>query len=139
MNLFTAIALMSFVAAPVPKDDPVKDAQAALQGEWKFLSWTKLNRDNPELVKKGKVVVAGDTLTIKIDDEDNAMTFALDPTTDPPTFDFKGKNGGKDIRGIYKLDKDKLTICFGIEGSLRPTDYKPGRDNGVMVLELVKK
>ena len=41
MSLFTAIALMSFVAAPVPKDDPAKEELAALQGEWKQVKFIK--------------------------------------------------------------------------------------------------
>jgi len=37
------------------------------------------------------------------------------------------------------LEKDTLTICFGIENSARPTKFKSGRDTGLVVLERVKK
>jgi len=43
------------------------------------------------------------------------------------------------VKGIYKLDKNALTICFALEGADRPKDFKPAKLNGVMVLEKVKK
>lgn len=139
MSLLTALVLASLTTGPARADDDTKKAVEALQGEWKVVTFTKLNRDNPELAKKGTVVIADDKLTIHLDGKGDPLTFTLDPKADPPAIDFKAPQSKKTIRGIYKVDKDKLTICFGIEGSPRPTEFKSGRDDSIMVIERVKK
>jgi uncharacterized protein (TIGR03067 family) len=141
MKPIAVVVTLILLAAPIQADDPPKKPEEILRGEWKFLSFTKLNRENPKLVEKGKVVVADGKFTIRFEDQDDTLDFWLDPKADPPAIDFKSPKGGDKftIRGIYKLEKDKLTICFGIENSARPTEFKPGKDNSVMVLERVKK
>lgn len=135
MNLLatTVLALLTVSGCA----DDTKGALDSLQGEWKYLSFTKLGRDNPDVVKNGKVVIKGDEVTFSFDGEDTTTSFTLDPKADPPTIDMKA--GKKLIRGIYKLEKAKLTICFGIENSRRPTEFKSGGDDSIMVLERVKK
>ena len=137
MSLLTAIALASFAPAFSSADD-AKKAVESLQGEWRYLTFTKLKRDNPEVVKNGKVVIKGDEITFNLGDDNTTVSFTLDPKAEPPAIDWK-VGGMTVIMGIYKLDKDKLTICFGIEGSARPTEFKTGKNNSIMVLERVKK
>ncbi len=48
--------------------------------------------------------------------------------------------GGDTMRGIYRLDGDKLVICVGIGGGDRPTEFKTTKDDQAFLdnLERVK-
>lgn len=47
------------------------------------------------------------------------VTFTLDTTKSPRTFDFK--SGDIEHNGIYELEGDRLRICYGRE--IRPTKF----------------
>lgn len=47
-------------------------------------------------------------------------------------------SGGKTRLGLYKLDKDELTVVIGGSDGKRPTDFK-GEGDGVRLLVLTKK
>jgi uncharacterized protein (TIGR03067 family) len=147
MKLRTALALVSFVAltalvlfvaARVPPADPEKVAQeAALQGEWKFVSYSGGGKEASEKeIATGKLVVTGDKMTFTFLDFDTPATFTLYPKADPPAINLKTE--ASRTKGIYKLEKDKLTISVG--GSIeRPEDFTAAEGINVMVLEKVKK
>jgi uncharacterized protein (TIGR03067 family) len=144
MNLLVALALAP-VAAPVPKADPLQEAKQNFQGEWKMVKYVSGRAaDDPQEVTDGKMVVTGDKLTVHFRGEERG-TFTLDPKADPPTIDITMamKNLGKDVvvKGIYKLEKDKLTVCFGLNATARPKEFKveKGTDTAMFVLERVKR
>ena len=128
MSLFTAIALMSFAAAPAPKADPAKADLAALQGEWKVVEFIRGGRtDGAKELEEENVVVKGDLFTFthtKVE----MVTFILDPKANPAHIDLT-KIGppkqGAVMLGIYKLEGDKLTICAAFDGDERPKDFRP--------------
>lgn len=62
----------------------------------------------------------------KVDAKASAIDFL------PPTKD------GKPKLGVYKLDKDELTLVIGGADGKRPTDFK-GEGEGVRLLVLTKK
>ena len=144
MSLFAAITLMSFAAAPVPKADPLKQAQQDFQGEWKVVEFIRGGRAHgAEELEGESVVVKGDLFTFthtKIE----KFTFILDPKASPANIDFT-KIGppkqGAVMLGIYKLEGDKLTICASFEDSERPKDFKSADGPRIctFVLERVKK
>ena len=53
--------------------------------------------------------------------------YRLAPTQNPKEIDIiatMGENEGKASKGIYRLEKDKLTICYLPPGRDRPTEFK---------------
>ena len=145
MNLVVALAIASFVAAPIPKASPEKEALAAFQGEWKMVEFVKGGEaETKEELEGSKVVAAGDKLTITAGKrKSEELTFTLDPKSEPAVIDLKPLKASKEVivKGIYKLEKDKLTICFGLNASERPKEFKSDQDSktGMFVLERVKK
>lgn len=144
MRLLAAVALTASLAAiSLAKDEP-KDAQDALQGEWKIVEFVKGGKAT-DAAKLGAVTIKGDQLTIRDGKRDEPATFTLDPKAKPPAIDIRPGNAGakKDavIKGIYKLEKDRLTIAFGGDGTERPKEFKSeaGSKTGLFVLERVKK
>lgn len=140
MNLLTAFALVSFVAAPVPKDAGKPES---IEGEWKMTEFVKGGKPRPEQL--ATVTIKGDKLTISDGEREEVVTITLDPKADPATIDLKvekGKGREQTIKGIYKIEKGKLSICFGMDGDAdRPKEFKSDADTktGLMVLERVKK
>lgn len=141
-RLVVAALFVAVTSTPLPAQDDPKKIAEAMQGEWKFVSFHKeAEPDTKDELEKNKVVIAGDKLTISRNKRDEPVTFTLDPKATPPAIDLKVAEDKKDfvIKGIYKLEKDTLTIAFGLDKGDRPKDFKPAKGNGVMVLEKVKK
>jgi uncharacterized protein (TIGR03067 family) len=85
-----------------------------------------------ELIEEGKTYTAPPTIVWVFADDrvtllaegrkQHTGTFKLEPSATPPSIDMKLKgesadNSDADIVGIYKLEKDTLTICVGVEGA----------------------
>jgi uncharacterized protein (TIGR03067 family) len=133
--------LFALPALSFAEDDPKKVAEA-LKGEWKIVSFNKGGDELPKKELEGaKIVVAGEKMTISLGKKDEPATFKLDAKAVPPAIDIIPGKGGKQIivKGIYKLEKDTLTICFGPDESPRPGEFKAGKMASIIVLEKVKK
>jgi uncharacterized protein (TIGR03067 family) len=78
-------------------------------------------------------------------------TFALDPTTSPKSVDLKlneldyaelgepVKIPAGTLKGIYKLDGDRLTVCFPLDANAeRPIAFKGGKRVAVLTLGRAK-
>lgn len=53
--------------------------------------------------------------------------YTINPAAKPKVIDItgvEGANAGKKIPAIYQLDGDRLTICYGLGGTQRPTEFK---------------
>jgi uncharacterized protein (TIGR03067 family) len=72
-----------------------------------------------------------------------SATFQLTPGADPPAIDLTattGPNRGKVIRGIYRLDGDRLVLCLGEPGQARPREFRSpaGSGHALIILKRVK-
>ncbi len=141
MKSVAAVVLLALVATPVRSEDDPKKAAESLQGEWKVVSFNKGGEDTPkEELEKAKFVFVGEKLTITFNNRDETATFTVDPKAKPLAIDITpaGKKE-KVVKGIYKLEKDTLSICFGPDGADRPTEFKGTKKSSLIVVERVKK
>lgn len=143
-NILKPIAiavLAAFVAAPVRAEDDPKKVQESLQGEWKAVEFNIGGKAAPlENIKGMKAVFKGNQLSIIMGkSEPEESTFTLNPKANPPEIDDKPAARDIVMKGIYKLEKDKLILSFGLDGGDRPKEFKTGKGTLFLVFERVKK
>jgi RNA polymerase sigma-70 factor (ECF subfamily) len=132
------LTLADQTAAPGKQADP-KDEERIL-GTWVVLS--AKHGGHEEDAKDVRIIfAAGDnfTMTAPVKGERGA-TYKLDPAKKPKEITLTANNGDI-VKGIYKFDGDKLTICAGEKGGQRPTEFvtKEGVDATLIVLQREKK
>jgi uncharacterized protein (TIGR03067 family) len=120
------------------KDDAVKRFKDALQGKWQMTS--RIQDGVPseaDLVKNRTVTFEGDKYIVR--DGDNVigeLTYKVDPAKKPAWFEVT-PDGGETVKGIIKLEGDKLTFCVGGDGT-RPSEFKSEKGDGRLLGEFKK-
>lgn len=149
----TASSVLAFVAfaADPPKEDATKDDVKKLQGTWQVIKWVNdCEKPAPAEELKGFTFeFKGDKVSLRSDMDPIAKPakYTLKATKNPKFFDFQmeGTNPLPPLApGIYKLDGDELSICLvavteSDKASIRPTEFKPSKNNVLFVLKRVKK
>jgi uncharacterized protein (TIGR03067 family) len=130
--LVLALAIgFAITARAEDKKDEKKDKADAkkLEGTWTATSWErgpgKIGADQV----KTELVIKKDTFEYPtgINRVAPKGVYAID--AEKGTIDFvpdAGPAKGKTILGIYKMEGDKLTICFAGTGGDRPKEFKSG-------------
>jgi uncharacterized protein (TIGR03067 family) len=136
-----ALALLTFAAAPVPKNLP--QPPATPEGEWKLVEVIHGGMPaDPEYIGAAVTIKDGN-FSVASARRTEAFTFTFDAKAAPAKIDLvSGEKGiGSVVPAIYKLDADKLTICFVFGGGERPTKFESPANskNALLVMERVKK
>ena len=131
--LFLALSLT--LAAADPKEDPGKKDLAAMQGDW---ACDRMERDGMKFPDEAAQAyfrtVKGKAYTVyRFKKAVGKGTFTLDATKSPRQIDLTLGDGpakGKTVLGIYKIDGDTLTLCYGGPGGKRPAEFATKEKSG---------
>jgi uncharacterized protein (TIGR03067 family) len=113
-----------------------KGGKDSLEGTWRVVSATAQGKPVPEELVMGlQLTFRGDKVTLSVLDKAKDGTFKTDPTKTPKQIDLQAF-GPNTAPGIYRIEKDTLTICFS-EGGKRPTAFESaaGTRNVLLVLK----
>ena len=143
MVVLTALASTSIA------DDAAEKESKGLEGTWKFVSLKTDGQEAPkEVIEKWRWVLRGKEITCgdPVHNETKS-SFRINPTKTPKTIDITGmdeKGKGKSLRGIYRLEGQRLTVCLperkqAEEGRKRPEDFDGGQGMSLFVLERIKE
>jgi uncharacterized protein (TIGR03067 family) len=143
MRALFAVALLAALGGTAASDD--KDALKALEGTYLLVGLeTKGIKVGPDMLKNEPaadrtVVVKGDQMIAKTGGKDDPATIKIDTSKNPAHIDLTSMKDGKpEVNyGIYKLEKDVLTICALEKGDAkdRPTKFEPGDKYLILVFE----
>lgn len=136
-----ALALLTFTAAPVPKNLP--KAPTTPEGEWKLVELIHDGMPGQMEYFGAAVTIKDGKMSIVTARRTEYLTFKFDAKATPATMDLipGEKGGGPLVPAIFKLDADKLTVCFAVVGVERPTKFESpaGSNLSLFVLERAKK
>ena len=133
MRLALLLALLFLAAgalaapAPLPKPPKPDDAKAdlkAMQGTW---ARTTLLIDNRDSKPAGALVTMTITDRRMVFSQSDTWTLTLDAKTNPKKIDAEAEVGGSAFFGVYKVEKDRLTICWLM--SQKGKNERPGGFN----------
>jgi len=144
--LAAGVVLAACASFAVTDDAPDADKEAKLlEGTWKFVSLTTDGKEAPkEFVDKARWTFRGKEIIIP-GPQAAKIAYKLDPGRSPKTIDLTGTEGpgkGKTLKGIYKLRKERLTICFSKgetqekQDAPRPEKFDGANGQSLLVLEL---
>jgi uncharacterized protein (TIGR03067 family) len=130
--------ILGFTGIILADEKDLKD----LDGTYSIVSMQKGGESaKKDLLQKVKATFKGDSLTLLVDDEgkkeEKKAKIKTDATKQPHTIDITPAEGtGVTFLGIYKIEKDDLTIAYTEKQGDRPKDFKS--DEGVLLMKLKK-
>ena len=139
-----AVVFLTALAVPSLADDAVDNETKKLDGTWKFVSLKSDGAEAPEEVIQGwRWVIRDKVLTIP---GEGKSSLEVDPSKTPKALDMtslEGKSKGKSFQCIYKLEKDRLTICFpegkqDSQDKTRPKEFDGGKGRSLIILERIE-
>ena len=142
MSTQLLVGLALTIGAPALKPAPKAPEPPSLVGEWAVESWVADGQPEP---------CAGRTLTFVKDGafvaQDNgehmgAGTYTCDPKADPATVDMDEDGVTTPCKGIWKLERDTLTLCVSGDAKAgRPTAFAApaGSERVLVTLKRVPK
>ena len=136
MNTFALLTLTFAVGAPNLKDLPPK--MPSIIGEWVRVGHTQAGQPvGADRETHRQVFKADGEWEYYYADRkgtDARYTFATDSRQNPPTIDILlNRTGAGGWRGIYKIEKDTLTLCLVNTPGERPKTFESSADQPTTV------
>ena len=115
-----------------------------MAGNWVPVLMQLNGKKQPDEVTRAiKLTINGNKYNTVVGKERDEGTLKLDATKEPREMDIitsVGENKGKPIPCIYELKGNELRVCYGLNGTARPADFKAGEDEkGVVMLITYKR
>jgi uncharacterized protein (TIGR03067 family) len=138
------LAVLSIsLSAPAAEDESEQDLKK-MGGNWIPILMQLNGKKQPaDLMKAIRLTISGDKYNTVVGSEKDEGTLKLDAMKTPREMDIitsVGENKGKPIPCIYELKGNELKVCYGLNGTPRPADFKAGEDgNGVVMLITYKR
>src|SRR5262249_25104480 len=107
------------------------------EGPWSVVSWTQNGRLVPENYSRAiQVTFRGQKVTFTMFGKRRQGPVKVDGTKSPGWFDLEFDPGELPRKAIYRLERDRLTLCIAASYRERPTRFesKPGTDTNLIVL-----
>jgi uncharacterized protein (TIGR03067 family) len=146
MRILISLVFLSSLNVPSIYSEETKQKEISkkelqpFQGSWKCIEATKNGRKTAlEDLKKMFLLIDQDSITWIDDNRTNPLKITqLDSQPTNQAIDFRHEKEKQDTRGIYRLDRGKLTICFSMtDPQTRPKAFESteGSKIGVWIFE----
>jgi uncharacterized protein (TIGR03067 family) len=145
IRLTSQLWVLAVLSSGVARDDDAKKELKQFEGTWTVIEHAHNGRSAPAANLKGhKFVFSGDKLQIVSPVGKPEYQITLDGKTDPKSIEVAHTdpkdNSGPHL-GIYKLEKDQLTVALDmrVRGSARPEGFEAKQGSPVMVWVLKRE
>src|SRR5438309_423197 len=116
-----AISLVFLMVAGAQEDAAVKKDKAQLKGLWKFESFETADGKS-DAFDGALLVFESEHMEMKKNEDSKKAKYTINPLGQPKEIDVKIDD--KDMQGIYKIEKETLTICICPESNqARPNEF----------------
>jgi RNA polymerase sigma factor (sigma-70 family) len=110
------------------------------EGKWTVVALTQSGKAAPEdevrLVNMLLDFQQGGKLTMSMPGKSKSGSFKADPSKNPKQIDLELEGEAKRAFGIYRIEKDLLTLCIDDQGKERPTKFESTADSHYVLLVL---
>lgn len=138
------LAFCALLLSPAIAEDEGEADLKKMAGSWTPMLMQLNGKKQPEeLLKSIRLTIKGDKYNTVVGKEKDEGTLKLDATKEPRELDIipsVGENKGKVLPCIYEIKGDELRVCYGLNGTERPADFKADEDSkGVVMLITYKR
>ncbi|MGL4552476.1 MAG: TIGR03067 domain-containing protein [Gemmataceae bacterium] len=136
LTLAACLALPLFAQEP----DPTPPDGKRIQGKWQIVKGMKEGAPAPKDMLESKMTIDGVAIQVTgARSEEPPAAYTLDPKKKPAEIDITpGRGTDQKVLGIYKFEKDELTLVFNKPGEGRPKAFDE-KAASVIVLRREKK
>jgi uncharacterized protein (TIGR03067 family) len=137
MKQLFAVLLFALASHTVVAAEPVDDGKK-MEGAWKpDTAEFGGEKVNSEELARITVTIKGNKYTTVAGDGKDEGTFQLYSAKKPKAMDITGTEGpnkGKTIPAIYELDGDTMRVCYALQGTNHPTEFKSTVENKYLLI-----